>query len=451
MLNIHQVSRFNKAGQGQFYSASFYNVQENKEIRYIIDCGTSAGAPGLKNEINNYIQTFKAKEKLDFLILSHLHADHVSGLKQLLTRFKEKDIEVTNVFLPYFDKATRIYLYLRWKFEGRIEGEDKFDEEILDFILEPVEFFEKYKVKNIYFIHESDEPDVTFSNNDPSGNRESDINIGNVNVKKPDDNELKGSTLKNVLHVKNCKISLYTIIEFDFWFKSCDDQKLKNFKDEVKKIKIKEELKKIKRSSALYKAYDKLHKNFNDTSLCVSITYNPDPTDIKSFLMGENVLSNAMAVKSPDFRNFRLDNDWDKSNFTASQGGISLPVKSGRYMAHDVQMFEKFGYLFTGDLDLGPNKDGSESDTLLSFLQHYNLKRGRIGVFIVPHHGSQLNWDKRLLEYFCNPFCVISSGKESKYRHPDFTVVKDISLGGWSWVNNEYSFDHGYILSFRYK
>ncbi|MED4697078.1 MBL fold metallo-hydrolase [Peribacillus frigoritolerans] len=455
MTEIRQISRYHRVGQGLFYSASFYNVTKKKqrEVRYIIDCGSSNGNKVLKQEIDDYIQTYIDKECLDFLIISHLHADHVSGLSRLLSKLEEKKVTIKNLFLPYLDKATRVFLYLLWK--GKIE---KGYEWILEFILEPVEFLKQYNiVENIIFIHgteDKDEERVPEDNGSFLGD-DDDIKFQAVAVTKPDETELIDKSSKNVIHVFNCKLNLFSLIEFDFWFKSCSQPALDDFKDTLRGLKLEEALKKVTKSSALYKAYEKLQKDFNDTSLCVSITNNSKfGLKVTGFLMSQNYLANLRAIKTSNLEEFSTMKSFDENAIINGQFlGTSLPInhyyRERWRIPYRVNMFEKFGYLFTGDINLAPNKDGTESDTFRSFINHYNLKRVNVAILLVPHHGSQNNWDRRILEYFLNPFSIISSGKASHYRHPDFSVVNDINPTGWSWVNDESSFNHGYTLTLR--
>lgn len=85
MTEIRQVSRFHNFGQGLFYSAAFFNNDSKVEIRYVYDCGAdNSYLSRLNEEVDIYVGSFRNISKLDILTLSHLHFDHVSGLKTLL-------------------------------------------------------------------------------------------------------------------------------------------------------------------------------------------------------------------------------------------------------------------------------------------------------------------------------------------------------------------------------
>lgn len=87
MLNLFN---FFPVGHGLFYLGSL----NDGEYNFVYDCGTesSVDMKMLIHSMRWYIHT----DELDFVVLSHLHKDHFSGLKELLSVFKTKKL-----FLPY--------------------------------------------------------------------------------------------------------------------------------------------------------------------------------------------------------------------------------------------------------------------------------------------------------------------------------------------------------------
>jgi competence protein ComEC len=81
---------FKYVGQGDSIILNWFRGTE--EYIGIIDCNIL----GITNPVLEYIKT-KKTAKLEFVILSHPHSDHFSGLYQLLTYFEEN-----NITLKYF-------------------------------------------------------------------------------------------------------------------------------------------------------------------------------------------------------------------------------------------------------------------------------------------------------------------------------------------------------------
>ena len=89
--------KFHGVGQGLFYSAKLY--ENEKEVGcFIYDCGSESTQTYIKAEVEQFCAEAK---RLDFLVISHLHDDHVNGLPDLLAK-----VTPEKIFLPYFDAKT---------------------------------------------------------------------------------------------------------------------------------------------------------------------------------------------------------------------------------------------------------------------------------------------------------------------------------------------------------
>lgn len=95
------IRRFNPVGQGAFYTEQF-------EIHTVVyDCGSSSEAAGkatnrsllIQREIQN---TFRGNSVIDKVFISHLHFDHVNGLKDLF-----EHCQVIQVYLPYLTPSQK--------------------------------------------------------------------------------------------------------------------------------------------------------------------------------------------------------------------------------------------------------------------------------------------------------------------------------------------------------
>jgi hypothetical protein len=450
-VEIRQVSRFHNVGQGLFYSAAFFKKDTNEEVRYVYDCGADKSfLSRLDEEVDCYVASFRNKQNLDMLILSHLHFDHVSGLKTLLDGLKSKNISIKNVVLPYFDQATRAFIYLKSKKEVNV-GRSWY----LDFVFEPIKFLLEYSnIENITLVMDSNdrfENEVRVLDNENLP-----IVILGTPVSTPVDLEIPDSN--KVRKIKNCYGMAFKLIEFNFWYKSCCAVAIKEFSDEIKKIvsdpnvDLTIYLNNATSKDSIIEAYRKLHKNFNDTSLCVSITateryrYDEDT----SFLLGDDLLLNYNCIRSRNFYSFgRNKTSVEQNTIVKSNDNMYVQVQHIQHISTD-SFLCKFGCLLTGDITLGSGTVLPEKNKMFEqLIEHYLPISGDIGVMLVPHHGSQKSWNPRILPFFAEPFSVISAGIGNTHRHPDFTVTHDLSKKvSWMWVNDEKSFNYGFILRF---
>ena len=93
---------FRAVGQGLFYTGSLYNGAYN----FVYDCGCDRNQDCLDAAIEEYVKEISSKDEeavIDFVMISHLHWDHFSGLYKL----KEK-ARIKKIYLPYIDGTPEI-------------------------------------------------------------------------------------------------------------------------------------------------------------------------------------------------------------------------------------------------------------------------------------------------------------------------------------------------------
>lgn len=83
--------KFWSIGQGLFYTGSILNGDFN----FVYDCGSN-DINYINNHVNEYLDNFNPSKTIDFVIISHLHFDHFSGLYNLSQKAKIKKL-----YLPY--------------------------------------------------------------------------------------------------------------------------------------------------------------------------------------------------------------------------------------------------------------------------------------------------------------------------------------------------------------
>ena len=128
-------------GQGLFYTGKIGN------FNMVYDCGELNGP----NKIVNLIKDYKnklGKSKIDMLIVSHLHWDHVCGFEELM-----KDIKVRYVFLPYLLPIQRLLLAL--------SESANVNQPYYNFLIDPVSYFVKLGAENVILIRGEKDGDGT--------------------------------------------------------------------------------------------------------------------------------------------------------------------------------------------------------------------------------------------------------------------------------------------------
>ena len=111
MVQAH--AKFYPVGQGGFYTGRI--ERDGHHVwSFVYDCGSSSDPSHLNSAIKDSLEG-KAwgpilGGQIEFLIVSHLDADHVNGLKELLSQIKSgsKQAGVRVAFLPYLTPQLRL-------------------------------------------------------------------------------------------------------------------------------------------------------------------------------------------------------------------------------------------------------------------------------------------------------------------------------------------------------
>lgn len=94
---MRMIRSFLPVGQGAFYCEQFDGLlSNNKKVNIVYDCGSSTDVKWVEAEIR---AIFDKDEIIHAVFISHLHNDHINGLKYLL-----KYCNVKNIFFPLMNE-----------------------------------------------------------------------------------------------------------------------------------------------------------------------------------------------------------------------------------------------------------------------------------------------------------------------------------------------------------
>jgi len=407
-LKVHFISVFHSVGQGLFYTSDIYAGRSDFKIVY--DCGAERGREHyIEAAINRHKRYSRNKKKIDLLILSHLHYDHISGLQNLMDNFEVKD-----VFLPYLSPTERLILALEY-----INLSSEF-EWYYSFLSDPVVFLIENGVERVILMggEEGDEgPDIPEPENLPENPND---NLLKLDIEKfPQDNKIPVE--KNWQEYKGYKLFMlnhigYAVIRdirrlplwiFRFFNYKIPQPNLKKFDECLKHHKLpvidikslissQSEIKKIK--ECYHTITKKTLKDLNNTSLM--LYHGP---------LGRYNLEFAI---TPFFKYDYYNNN----------------------RKYSFNRFAKIGQFLTGDINLNHN--------YYQIIEHFSKVKSNILITMVPHHGSNKSWkDKILTDLTYSNFWIISAGIKNKFHHPSIDTVMDIVYNGkyLLWANERNS------------
>ncbi len=420
MRNIVFDQNFHGIGQGLFYSGKI-TLQSNNvtktSFNFVYDCGSSSRIVFLINEIEEYKKLNLQSNKLDLLLISHLHSDHVNGVERLLS-----NIEVKNVVLPYLKPIERALLSIyeeepSWYFE---------------FLSNPTSFFKKRGVKNIVYISRGKDFETTPPEPSEGPLREKEFfSKMEIDFEGMEDDKEKEEYAKDYDGVIDSSVKfkkdgyppkIFNLWNFYFFTSPIDENKLNSFYNAVRQIKnesndreissysileIVRDKNKRKELKEIYK--DKVTKDLNHTSMaCLHgpIYFLPN-IDFKQelnlglwpfpFIPFYRRMFRGLKFMDPEFYH-----EWRQ---------ILREFK-------EIYRNRLYSFLM-GDINSISEWEGIKKRYAQLFRHIQSLQ--------IPHHGSKNNWNNKIpLDVGLCDY-IISAGIRNRFKHPDLEVIKNIS------------------------
>lgn len=368
-------------GQGLFYSGSI-NYNEVEVFNFVYDCGGGTKRT-VEKLVESYVSTYNLRKKsLDMLVISHFDDDHVKGIPKLLSEVSK----VNKIFIPYAGGIENYLLFLALVYGS---GSNIYG-----------------KVNEIILVNESESDNKGEQNNDFYELQTLEEDLG--------DFKLPGIRISLL---KNRNLVFKNIWKFKFYNTYLDSNTYSS--------NIQNELKNLWRSEG-YNGLEDLLQN-----LAKPLKNNVSKT----------VRNAILAI----YRKYCLKSD---KNSKINQSSLCLyhsPIKNSnkrRYCSvvnshqcyciycypDDPCMNIEQGTMLTGDISLQDDGKGGRYD---HFKKYFKNEVKDVFYFLIPHHGSENNWTKKILKDFSTShYFLNSAGVLNSHGHPSDRVILDIIKSG---------------------
>ena len=337
------------------------------------------------NNISRAInQHIKKDVVIDMLIISHFDDDHINGLPDLFNKVKK----IKKIFIPYY-RGIENYLLLMSYVYGNGATFADVDEIVLVNSSEGVE----------------DEQDFN------------EIRTGEV----PDINRYRLQNTK-IKEIRNTVLSVEEKWIFKFY-----------------NARISADI------STVISDIDNLISNNNCKDLEELLKL--DSNTVKE----RNTVKESLKGIYSDYCSSKYNNSkQNQSSLCLYHAPMKIETRKIHFMSYDRVYFRGcvkapcLGTMLTGDISF---KTKIRKQNYRDFLNHYNKEVGSTGIFLLPHHGANNNWNSLILrDFMWTPIFLNSSGINNRFKHPGERVIRElITNGKFVYCVNEYSIFEYYI------
>jgi ribonuclease BN (tRNA processing enzyme) len=418
-MKIDTKVKFHPVGFGLFSSGSIGN------FKYVYDCGQLKSNRRVNKCITN---EFDHKTQLDLIVISHLHQDHINGIKKLLETIKSVD----TIVLPYISPIERLLLLISyWETNGKNPSKWYWD-----LIVDPINTLSKGnlgdKVNSLVFIYGNSDKLSEFDNN-PDFDK---FKIDELNLDLNDLDDIHNSDLSDLKQIENEDFGNKVKFKYDgrlflrsdkkpiwqfilFYPKTTD--KIEKYFDKI------QQLSKIKKNDKISKqSIISILKDINLSQLNKKVKVSgSDINNTSLMLYHSNLFRNYKFISHNSIRIKKVEVD-----YSLYIGKIIYPFNRKILKLSS----SPNGIFYTGDVNL--KMKYNEIKSFFGFWLYKTL------LLQVPHHGSKNNWSSQITKDNDIILHLISSELANKKKlHPNKDVLYDIikSGGHLIWCNEKSS------------
>lgn len=380
-------------------------------IRYVYDCGALGPYAGVRDaRVDAYIDDSGA-ERIDLLFISHLHEDHVSGLERLTHAVS--GCPVDTVVLPLLGPIDRLISLAR-----SADANPSLDNPFLDrLVVDPLEALRALRPRQIVVVRRGGEggaaegPDRAPDGDGPFGPAERGegsgkwrlIGRGRCVRRSSDQSENLAHDAQVFEADDTLGFSISVEGALDAWL-------LQPYVDpEVG----------ARRAAFITKCAELFGLSEDEFEAAAA-----DPVWLMQTVKQDKAtLAEAYAsIASLNVTSLCL---LSAPMDAATTGAATCQVGQSETWA----ITDRLGWLGTGDADL------KTQSRRKAFLDHYSARFDQCRSWLLPHHGSERNFDPELVRRLRPELSIACAAPFAKWRHPGTSVVQAIcDEGHWIWV-----------------
>lgn len=363
------------------------------DFMYVYDCG-AIPITGVVKAVRSIVSR-RVSRRLDMLFVSHFDRDHICGIPHLL--HPKKGLQVDTIVMPYLDDIERIIAFGR---TAATSAEPRAERFYRDIVVDPIGTITQFAPRQIVMIASGEESDTDPGffelppteppHSDPDGPPWKITVAGSPRIAAPSARR----TPEGAIVVQKVEFNIADGIEGGWLLKPnvkkapMEDREAFCAAVEVmlkwprgsfcKKAKIKEVRRSLvtKHRTTLSRAYAWAFGNKNETSMSL-------------------------------------------------YSGPTKPEEAGAVVYNcQKRDYARVGWLGTGDacfLDL---------QTVRKYQDHYSEELDWVTTFMLPHHGSEHNFDPELPVVDAELWVAAAQPKNSSWKHPAPGIVKAIKASG---------------------
>lgn len=372
-ITLNLCRTFHPVGQGLFCSERLYIDGQAEPINVVYDCGCFTPSADVKNRYHfqktlqeQITETFPENTSIQGVFISHLHYDHISGLRELLKR------NVKYLFLPQLSPALILESVLHGKFNA---SDEEFDETIslIQMLSENSERIEETRIIQI-----------------SPNNLENNEALTEVDI-------LNDSLKTNHIHDYRIMIGNYwEYIPFNYYLSDAKSKQL---------------LEELQSESSFAHCFSNGEIDFRALAIA---------------LKDQDIINQCKSIYK---RIFDSENEYSMPVYSGPADHLFwlrywCEDDRDYCMCHGYCHWHRrccCGCLYTGDY---PAADTTLYRAMEQFYTHARVW-GRFSTIQVPHHGSWRNHNSDLYRFARN--AIISAGRRNPYHHPAYEVIRDLN------------------------